>query len=215
MKKIKNILTGLVGLIVFACCPDVEPEIVSTEIEVLELLNCEVNEEFKSLSNKSVISSTSYAIAFLPNSPSLSAFEPRERKAFFRSPTCSSLVDPLFVFEDSIVDLTVMASENLSQTYMAGEDINALFEFAGILPTNEFGDGSIKIFTEDRFTRLNSISQSSAIGRGYDGEALGSFFALKLNFFPIETITTTFTIDLIFESGRRLSATTPEVTIIP
>lgn len=215
MKKIKYILYSPFIFIFFSCCPDVNPEIVAAEIEELELLNYEADEELRLLSNQSVINSSSYAIAILPNSPSLSSFEPQERNALFRSPDCDKIVDPSFVFEDSIVEVNITSSENLSQNQTDNQDIITLFEFVEILPTNEFGNGSVQSFTGDRFNRLNEVTQSGAVQQGYESEFLVSFFALKLNFFPIETITTTFTVEFIFESGRRLSAITPEVTIIP
>ncbi|MFD2586471.1 hypothetical protein ACFSQJ_05995 [Croceitalea marina] len=215
MKKIEYFLYSLFTLLIFSCCPDVSPEIVTAEIEELEILNYEADEKLRLPSNQSIINSSAYAIIIIPNSPSLSEFEPQERNALFRSPDCNKTVDPSFVFEDNIVEVNITSSEDFYENQIGNQDVSALFEFAEILPTNEFGNGYVQIFTADRFSRFNEVIQSGAVRQGYENESLVSFFALKLNFFPIETITTTFTVEFIFESGRRLSEITPEVTIIP
>lgn len=215
MRKIRYIFFGLIAVLYFSCCPDVEPEIVMAEIEEFSLLNYEVDEEFGPVSNENDIASNSYSIVLLPNSPSLGSIEPRERKGLFLSPDCSSIVDPSFVFEDSIVALKITSQESLSQNHIAGDDITGLFDFTYVLPANEFGDGAIITFTEDRFERLNVNMQSGAIQQGYDGNDLVAFFVLKLNLFLEQNVTTIFTVEFIFESGRRLSAKTPEVTLIP
>jgi hypothetical protein len=218
MKLLAQLISSVFLSVLFlSCCPEGEQEMFIFNIESIKPLNFNHNTIDFIEGNGTDISAISYAIVFQTTAPGIKNAKPKSRGAgIFKSPDCSSNMDPIFLLEDEIVDFNITATESFSPNFPAGSDLTEFFNPILITKDNPFSTppSSVEnLFDKVNFQELNKYFIRHHMTVDYSNQEEKSFYGLKLRELPTSTVQIQFKLELTFQSGRTMNGSTEPVSL--
>ena len=217
MKILARVLLLVLIPTIWSCCPDFEVATIDFEADDLALLSYDVG-NFRSIDGNENIQFSSFVMRFETSASELQTVSvPKRKRSLFRSPDCGT-PPPVFSLADDVVSIKVTSPDNFSANFPAGSDLNTLFSTLYVHLNEAEPERGPEILSQVAGVSVIELNQHVP-RRGemvdFRGQEELFFYGLRLTTSPDQTITTRFNVELEFQSGKTLNASTDLITIRP